>query len=158
MMHIGFNHKGVTTGTKRLGGSTRFSLFRLKLAWPIFWDVFFYQFMSSLDYQLIDLIQNLRCEKTQVVLDRLQVVCRFVLPTPMLEHPANGVVMAGQLMNSIIIGVEAQTQRAENQDLPLFHPGTPKTAVRFLMSLLVGKSRTLPGRNEPCQNLEYGFA
>jgi len=119
---------------------------------------FFYQFMSSLDYQLIDLIQNLRCEKTQVVLDRLQVVCRFVLPTPMLEHPANGVVMAGQLMNSIIIGVEAQTQRAENQDLPLFHPGTPKTAVRFLMSLLVGKSRTLPGRNEPCQNLEYGFA
>ena len=112
--------------------------------------------MSSLDYQLIDLIQNLRCEKTQVILDRLQVVCRFVLPISMPEHLPNGVVMVGQFMNSIIIGVEAQAQRAENQDLPLLHPGTPKTAVRFLMSLLVGKSRRVPGGDDPCQNLEYG--
>ena len=122
----------------------------------VLWDVFFYQFMSSLDYQLIDLIQNLRCEKTQVILDRLQVVCRFVLPPSMPEHLSNGVVMVGQFMDAVVIGVEAQAQRAENQDLPLLHPGTPKTAVRFLMSLLVVKSRRVPGGDDPCQNLEYG--
>ena len=41
---------------------------------------FFYQPMSGFDNQLIDLIENLRCEKTQVILDRLPVVRRFVLP------------------------------------------------------------------------------
>ncbi len=41
---------------------------------------FFYQPMSGLDNQLIDLIENLSCEKTQVILDRLPVVRRFVLP------------------------------------------------------------------------------
>ncbi len=85
--------------------------------------------MSGLDNKLIDLIQNLRFEKTQVVLDRLPVVCRFVLPAYMPEHPPNGVVMVGQFMNSIIIGVEAH---AENQDLPLLHPGTPKLTPLFI--------------------------
>ena len=41
---------------------------------------FFYQPMSGFDNQLIDLIENLRGEKTQVILDRLPVVRRFVLP------------------------------------------------------------------------------
>ena len=55
-------------------------LLRANSGWPIFLGVFFYQFMSGFDYQLIDLIENLRCEKTQVILDRLPVVRRFVLP------------------------------------------------------------------------------
>jgi len=114
--------------------------------------------MSGLDHQLIDLIQNLMCEKTQVILDRLQVVCRFVFPASVPEHLPDGVVLVGQLMDTVVIGVEAQVQRAEYQDLPLLHPGTPKTTVRFLMSLLVGKSRTVPGGDDPCQNLKYGFA
>ena len=41
---------------------------------------FFAEPMSGFDNQLIDLIENLRCEKTQIILDRLPVVCRFVLP------------------------------------------------------------------------------
>ncbi len=45
----------------------------------LFWR-FFYQFMSGFDYQLIDFIENLRREKAQVILDRLPVVRRFVLP------------------------------------------------------------------------------
>ena len=55
-------------------------LLRANSVWPIFLGVFFYQPMSGFDNQLIDLIENLGCEKTQVILDRLPVVRRFVLP------------------------------------------------------------------------------
>ena len=67
---------------------------------------FFYQPMSGFDNQLIDLIENLRCEKTQVILDRLPVVGRFVLPPTMSEHLPDGVVMVSHLMDAVVIGVE----------------------------------------------------
>jgi len=83
-------------------------LLRANSGWPIFWGVFFYQPMSGFDNQLIDLIENLRCEKTQVILDRLPVVCRFVLPPTMSEHLPDGVVMVSQLMDAVVIAVETQ--------------------------------------------------
>ena len=73
---------------------------------------FFYQHMSGFDHQLINLIDNLRCEKTQVILDRLSFVRRFVLPASMPEHLPDRVVMVGQLMDAVVIGVETQTQHA----------------------------------------------
>ena len=64
---------------------------------------FFYQHMSGFDHQLINLIDNLRCEKTQVILDRLSFVRRFVLPASMPEHLPDRVVMVGQLMDDGLV-------------------------------------------------------
>lgn len=119
---------------------------------------FFYQPMSGFDNQLIDLIENLRCEKTQVILDRLPVVCRFVLPPTMSEHLPDGVVMVSQLMDAVVIAVETQAQYAKHQNLPLLHPGTPKTGVRFAMPVFVAQARTASRGHNSFQNLEYGGA
>ena len=112
--------------------------------------------MSGFDHQLINLIDNLRCEKTQVILDRLSFVRRFVLPASMPEHLPDRVVMVGQLMDAVVIGVETQTQHAKHQNLPLLHPGSPKLRVRFLKPLLLSEAFACPGRDDLLQNLEYG--
>jgi len=119
---------------------------------------FFYQHMSGFDHQLINLIDNLRCEKTQVILDRLSFVRRFVLPASMPEHLPDRVVMVGQLMDAVVIGVETQTQHAKHQNLPLLHPGTTKTVVRFAMPVFIAQARAASRGHDPFQNLEYGGA
>ena len=114
--------------------------------------------MSGFDNQLIDLIENLSCEKTQVILYRLPVVGRFVFPPTMSEHLPDAVVMVSQLMDAIVIAVETQAQYAKHQNLPLLHPGTPKTRVRFAMPVFVAQTRSASRWNDPFQNFEYRCA
>ena len=112
--------------------------------------------MTGVHDDLIDLVENSRGEKTQVVLDRLQMIRGFVSPASMTGHLPKGVVMVGQFMNAVVIGVEPQAQDSENQNLPLLHPGSPKLRVRFLKPLLLSEAFACPGRDDLLQNLEYG--
>jgi hypothetical protein len=79
------------------------------------------------DHLPIDPVQDLGREQAQVVLDGLQLVAVFLAigPTGMAQHLANGLVLVGQLMHTIIVGVESQAQHAQHQDLPLLHARAP---------------------------------
>ena len=73
--------------------------------------------------------------------------------------------MISQLMDAVVIGVETQAQYAKHQNLPLLHPGTPKTGVRFAMPVFVAQARTASrgdaletSGDDPFQNLEYRCA
>ena len=99
---------------------------------------FFYQHMSGFDHQLINLIDNLRCEKRQVILDRLSFVRRFVLPASMPEHLPDRVVMVG---NSWMRSLSVLRPRRSTLNTRIFHcsiPGRPRrwSALRCLSSLL----------------------
>ena len=63
--------------------------------------------MTGAHHQLIDLLENLRGEEAQVVLDRLQVIPGFVLPSSVPEHLPEGVVMVGEFLDAVVISVES---------------------------------------------------
>ena len=65
--------------------------------------------------------------------------------------------MVGQLMDAVVIAVETQGN-AKYQNLPLLHPGTPKTGVRFAMPVFVAQARTASRGDDPFRNLEYQCA
>ena len=54
----------------------------------------------------------------------------------MTEHLAYGLVLIGQFMDPVIIDVEPQAQRAQHQDLPLLHAGTPGVRIGLAMDAL----------------------
>ena len=64
--------------------------------------------MSGLDKQLIDLIENSRCEKMQAILDHLPVVRYFVLPDSISKYLPDDVVVVGQLMDAVVIEIETR--------------------------------------------------
>lgn len=75
---------------------------------------------------LVDPVEDVRGEQPQVVLDRLQLVADVVLPVANPQHLAQGGVLVGQLVEAVVIGVEAQTQHPEHEDRPLRHAGPPR--------------------------------
>ncbi len=83
--------------------------------------------MPGSDHFLIDPVQDLGVEQAQVVLDGLQLiaVCFAIGPPAMPEHLADGLVLVGELVHPVVVGVEPQTQNTQHQDLPLRHAGAP---------------------------------
>ena len=61
-------------------------------------------------------------------------------------------------MDAVVIGVETQTQHAKHQNLPLLHPGTTKTVVRFAMPVFIAQAWAASRGDNSFQNLEYGGA
>jgi len=112
-VHVGFDHEGVNAHVQRRIGS------------------FFYQLVPSCDHFAIDPLQQFGAEQAQVVLDRLKLVevLLAVGPTGMPKHLANGLVLVGQLVQPVVVGVEPQTQYAQHQDLPLLHAWTPSVRI-----------------------------
>ncbi len=117
-MYVGLQHEGVTTGVQ-----------------PVF-RAFFYQCLPGVYHLAADPIENLRGEQPQVVLERLQLVGALVRPVAVAEHLADGVVLVGQLMDAVVVGVEPQAQRPQDQDLPLLHPGAPGIRARLAFHAL----------------------
>lgn len=79
--------------------------------------------MTGTDDQLVDLIQEFRREQADVVLERLEMVGRFV-EISMPEHLAQGVVMIDQFKQAIVIDVQIQSHHAAHEDRPQRHSRT----------------------------------
>ena len=132
-MDIRFDDEGVSADAKRVVGTL------------------FDQGMAGGDDDLVDRIEDLRGEQTQIVLERLQAVAGVVRPVAVAEHLADRGMLVGQLLNPIIVGIQAEPQHAQDQDLPLLHAGTA----------LVGIHRALPigaARQDLGENRKHLFA
>ena len=62
--------------------------------------------MSRSHHFLVDPIQHLGGEQAQVVLQRLETVAGVIGPIAVAEHLADGGVLVGQFLDSIIVGVQ----------------------------------------------------
>ena len=92
--------------------------------------------MPGSDDFTIDPVQEFAGKQMQVVLDCLKLVevLLTVGPTGMPKHLANGLVLVGQLVQPVVVGVEPQTQHAQHQDLPLLHAGAPRVRIGFAVA------------------------
>ena len=70
---------------------------------------------------MIDAIQDLRREQAKVVLERLQLVLRLVGPLSVTQHLAQCAVLIGQFLNTVVVGIQAQSNDPEHEDSPLLH-------------------------------------
>ena len=73
--------------------------------------------MPLTNYFLVDPIQNFRGEQPQVVFECLKVVVLLIRPVTVAEHLANGVVLVGQFLDTVVVGIESQPENAEHEDL-----------------------------------------
>ena len=87
--------------------------------------------MARAHHFLVDPIQDLRSEQTQVVLERLHVVTGLIVPAAVPEHLADGQVLISQLVNAVVVRIEPQAQDTQHQDLPLLHPGSSLLGIRL---------------------------
>ena len=92
--------------------------------------------MPRTNYFLVDPIQNFRGEQPQVVFECLKFVVLLIRPVTVAEHLANGVVLVGQFLDTVVVGIESQSENAEHEDLPLRHPGA--TIVGVGLTALLG--------------------
>ncbi len=63
--------------------------------------------MAGVHHFLVDPLQYLRREQPQVVLEGLQLIAVIVRPIAMAQHLPYGRMLVGQLLNAVIIGVQA---------------------------------------------------
>ena len=91
--------------------------------------------MPGADHFLVDPLQDLGGEQAQVVLDGLQLVAVVfaIGPAAVSQHLADGLVLVGELMDAVVVGVEPQTQDPQHQDLPLLHAGAPGVRIGLAM-------------------------
>ena len=80
--------------------------------------------MARIDDQLIDLVQQLRGEQADVVLERLEVVVH-ILKRAVSEHLANGVVVVHQFMQTVIVAIQIEPDHATDKNRPQGHAGAP---------------------------------
>ena len=64
----------------------------------------------------------------------------------MPKHLANGLVLVGQLVHAVVVGVEPQAQHAQHQDLPLLHAWAPGERIGLAVA---------PHRDDLLQNGEH---
>ena len=77
--------------------------------------------MPGADHLPVDPVQQIRCEEAQVVLQGLQRVVSRVVPVAVAQHRADVPMPVGQVVEAVVIGVQAQPQHAQHQDVPLRH-------------------------------------
>jgi len=78
--------------------------------------------MPGTHHLQVDALQYLGREQLQVVLERLQLVLRRIRPISVAQHLAQSLVLVGQFLDAVVVGVQAQAQHAQHQDSPLLHP------------------------------------
>src|SRR5512137_319111 len=77
--------------------------------------------MSGVHHRLVDPVQDLRREQAQVFLQGLQLVVSRIVPVAMAQHLTDAPVLVGQVVDAVVIGIQAQPQHAQHQDVPLRH-------------------------------------
>ena len=77
--------------------------------------------MPGADHLPVDPVQQIRREQAQVVLQGLQFVVGRVVPVAVAQHLADALVLVGQVVEAVVVGVQAQPQHAQHQDVPLRH-------------------------------------
>ena len=105
---------------------------------------FFYQLMPGADHFLVDPVEDLGGEQTQIVLERLQRVARLVGPIAVPQHLANRRMLIGQFLDAVVVRIQPLTQGAQDQNLPLLH--TRAAGVR--VNLFLGAVFPLPCRSD----------
>ena len=121
VVHVRLNDKGVTASLEAF-------------CWT-----FFYQHVPGLDHLLIDAIKDLGREQAKVVLERLQLVFRLVGPVAVTQHLTQRAVLIDQVVDAVVVGIQAQPHDTEHEDPPLLHPRS--TRARIGLALACGALR-----------------
>ena len=121
VVHVRLNDKGVTASLEAF-------------CWT-----FFYQHVPGLDHLLIDAIKDLGREQAKVVLERLQLVFRLVGPVGVTQHLTQRAVLIDQVVDAVVVGIQAQPHDTEHEDPPLLHPRS--TRARIGLALACGALR-----------------
>ncbi len=87
--------------------------------------------MAGAHHGVVDPSEEFRCEKVQVILQRLQFVGVFIVPVGVSQHLPERVVLIGQFLEPVVVGIEPQTDHAQYQDLPLLHARSPQGMARL---------------------------
>jgi hypothetical protein len=92
--------------------------------------------MAGAHDRLVDAVEAFRGEPAQVVLEGLELELDVRRPVAHPEPLPQGLVLIGQFVDAVIVGVEAQPQHPEHEDRPLRHAGPP--GVRADLALPLG--------------------
>jgi len=114
--------------------------------------------MSCLDHFPVDPVQDLRGKQPQVVLDRLQGILGGIVPTAVTQHLANGVVLVGQFVKPVVIGIQPEPENAQNENPPLFHARSATVGGGLLCALLGRQMLAATVGNHLLQNFENPLA
>ncbi len=82
--------------------------------------LFFYQLVTGIDHNLVDLVQYFRGKQGDVILQSLDVI-RVGTVRSVSEHLPQCTVFIGQLLKAVVVAVDGQTQGAKNQYFPEIH-------------------------------------
>jgi len=74
--------------------------------------------------ELVDLIEQLGREQTNVVFEALQAVQVFIKGA-VAEHFTQGVVLVDEFEQTVVVAIEVQANDTANQDAPQGHAGAP---------------------------------
>jgi hypothetical protein len=72
----------------------------------------------------------------------------------MPKHLANGLVLVGQLVQPVVVGVEPQPQHTQHQNLPLLHAGAP--GVRIGLAITPLRDDLFEDGKYPCPQIRGG--
>lgn len=78
--------------------------------------------MPSLDNELVDLVQEFRCQQADVVFEGLKVVAD-ITECAVAQHLANGVVLVHQFMQAVIVAIQIKSDHATDKNRPQGHAG-----------------------------------
>lgn len=99
--------------------------------------------MAGLDHNLVDAVEHFRGEQPQVIPQCLERIRRAILPPAMTKEQPDCLMFVGQFTNPVIVRIEGHAQHAQDEDLPLRHPGSTVVDVRFGDTVL-----GFPNRNQ----------
>ena len=85
---------------------------------------FFYQCMSSCYDDLVQFVQQFRCKQSNVIHQGLVSIFPVFIIQAMAEHLPQGSMLVAQLMKTVVVDIQVQTQYAKNQNTPECHAGT----------------------------------
>jgi hypothetical protein len=86
--------------------------------------------MTRLDHQLIDLIEQLWGEQSDIVLERLKVV-GHIFKSPMAKHLAQGSMFAHEFVQAVVVDVEVKADDTAHQNRPQGHARASVVLVNF---------------------------
>ncbi len=90
--------------------------------------------MPGLDHLLIDAIKDLGREQAKVVLERLQLVLRLVGPVAVTQHLTQRAVLIDQVVDAVVVGIQAQPHDTDHEDPPLLHPRSTRARIGLALA------------------------